>query len=76
MTKLTASRWKQWECGSVTDEFIYFGSFCRTSMIQPMQLGTDGKMRVMKGEDLHNLAQSPTSQPQVSVNSGSEDEAE
>lgn len=54
----------------------YVGSFCRTSMIQPMQLGTDGKMRVMKGEDLHNLAHSPASQPQVAANSGSEDEPE
>lgn len=45
-------------------------------MIQPMQLGTDGKMRVMKGEDLHNLARGPASQSHVSANSGSEDEAQ
>lgn len=45
-------------------------------MIQPMQLGTDGKMRVMKGEDLHNLAHTPASQLQRSADSGSEDEAE
>lgn len=45
-------------------------------MIQPMQLGTDGKMRAMKGEDLHNLAQNPAVQPQVSANSGSEDDTE
>lgn len=44
-------------------------------MIQPMQLGTDGKMRVMKGEDLHNVAQSPAPQPPASE-SASEDEAE
>lgn len=49
---------------------------CRTSVIQPMQLGTDGKMRAMKGEDLHNLAQNPALQPQTSANSGSEDEPE
>lgn len=42
-------------------------------MIQPMQLGTDGKMRAMKGEDLHNLAQDPAVQP---ANSGSEDDTE
>lgn len=44
-------------------------------MIQPMQLGTDGKMRVLKGEDLHNVSDHP-SQSQTSPNSGSEDEAE
>lgn len=41
-------------------------------MIQPMQLGTDGKMRAMKGEDLHNLAQNPA----MLSNSGSEEEPE
>ncbi|TNN01071.1 hypothetical protein fugu_012317 [Takifugu bimaculatus] len=48
-----------------------FEKLSRTSVIQPMQLGTDGKMRAMKGEDLHNLAQNPA---QLSANSGSEDE--
>lgn len=42
-----------------------------------MQLGTDGKMRAMTGEDLHNLAHSPAVQPQVSAaDSGSEDDTE
>lgn len=45
-------------------------------MIQPMQLGTDGKMRVMKGEDLHNVAPSAAPQPPPSAESASEDEAE
>lgn len=38
-----------------------------------MQLGSDGKMRAMKGEDLHNLAQNPAG---LSANSGSEEEPE
>lgn len=44
-------------------------------MIQPMQLGMDGKMREMTPEDLHKLTHNPLFQPEEPINSDSEDEA-
>lgn len=44
-------------------------------MIQPMQLGMDGKMREMTLEDLHRQTQNPVFQPEEPANSDSEDEA-
>lgn len=46
----------------------------RTGVIQPMQLGMDGKMTEMTQEDLHKLAHNPLLQPDEVANSGSEDE--
>lgn len=48
---------------------------CRTSVIQPMQLGMDGKMREMTPEDLCKLTHNPLLQPDDPTNSGSKDEA-
>lgn len=50
-------------------------SLHRTGVIQPMQLGMDGKMTEMTQEDLHKLAHNPLLQPDEVTNSGSEDEA-
>lgn len=48
---------------------------CRTSVIQPMQLGMDGKMREITPEDMRKLTNNPLLQPDEPTNSGSEDEA-
>ncbi|XP_070763210.1 chaperone Ric-8A [Enoplosus armatus] len=53
-----------------------FDKLSRTNLIQPMQLGMDGKMREMTPEDLHKLAHNPLFQPEEPpANSDSEDEA-
>ncbi|XP_072242641.1 chaperone Ric-8A [Leuresthes tenuis] len=52
-----------------------FDKLSRTNVIQPMQLGMDGKMREMTPEDLHKLAHNPLLQSEEPANSGSEDEA-
>ncbi|KAM9351589.1 chaperone Ric-8A [Symphorus nematophorus] len=51
-----------------------FDKLSRTSVIQPMQLGMDGKMREMTPEDMCNLAHNPLLQPQEPANSDSENE--
>ncbi|XP_038563030.1 synembryn-A isoform X1 [Micropterus salmoides] len=52
-----------------------FDKLSRTNVIQPMQLGMDGKMREMTPEDLHKLTHNPLFQPEEPINSDSEDEA-
>ncbi|XP_029992083.1 chaperone Ric-8A isoform X2 [Sphaeramia orbicularis] len=52
-----------------------FDKLSRTNLIQPMQLGLDGKMREVTPEDLHKLTHNPLLQPQEPQNSDSEDEA-
>ncbi|XP_068169811.1 synembryn-A [Antennarius striatus] len=47
----------------------------RTSVIQPMQLGMDGKMREMTSKDLQKVAHNPLLPPDDDADSGSEDEA-
>ncbi|XP_037624433.1 synembryn-A [Sebastes umbrosus] len=54
-----------------------FDRLSRTNLIQPMQLGMDGKMSEIPPEDLHKLAHNPSFQPeQEPRNSDSEDEAQ
>ncbi|XP_033491111.1 chaperone Ric-8A isoform X1 [Epinephelus lanceolatus] len=52
-----------------------FDKLSRTNLIQPMQLGMDGKMREIAPEDLHKLAHNPLFQPEEPAHSDSEDEA-
>ncbi|XP_051239177.1 synembryn-A [Dicentrarchus labrax] len=52
-----------------------FDKLSRTNVIQPMQLGMDGKMREMTPKDLHKLAHNPLFQPEEPANSDSENEA-
>ncbi|XP_071344839.1 chaperone Ric-8A isoform X2 [Trachinotus anak] len=52
-----------------------FDKLSRTNVIQPMQLGMDGKMREMTAEDMHKLTHNPLFQPQEPANSDSENEA-
>ncbi|KAM7002126.1 chaperone Ric-8A [Tautogolabrus adspersus] len=52
-----------------------FEKLSRNNMIQPMQLGMDGKMREMTPGDLHNHTNNPLFQPEEPTNSGSEDES-
>lgn len=49
--------------------------YCRTSVIQPMQLGSDGKMRAMTTEDLNQLTTNPLLQAEEPADPDSEDEA-
>ncbi|XP_042352490.1 synembryn-A [Plectropomus leopardus] len=53
-----------------------FDKLSRTNLIQPMQLGMDGKMREIAPEDLHKLAHNPLFQPEEPAHSESEDEAQ
>ncbi|XP_031141301.1 synembryn-A isoform X2 [Sander lucioperca] len=56
-----------------------FDRLSRTNLIQPMQLGMDGKMTEIAPEDLHKLTHNPLFPPeprQEPVNSDSEDEAQ
>ncbi|KAM4573563.1 chaperone Ric-8A isoform 2-T2 [Odontesthes bonariensis] len=53
-----------------------FDKLSRTNVIQPMQLGMDGKMREMTPEDIHKLAHNPLLQSEEPAHSGSEDEAQ
>ncbi|XP_034033012.1 synembryn-A isoform X2 [Thalassophryne amazonica] len=46
-----------------------------SSVIQPMQLGTDGKMRRLTPEDMHKMAHNPQLNPEDPMNSDSENEA-
>uniref|UniRef100_A0A3Q3EG20 Synembryn n=1 Tax=Labrus bergylta TaxID=56723 RepID=A0A3Q3EG20_9LABR len=52
-----------------------FDKLSRTNLIQPMQLGMDGKLRAMTQGDLHNHSHNPVFQPEEPTNSGSEDES-
>ncbi|XP_034389929.1 synembryn-A isoform X1 [Cyclopterus lumpus] len=52
-----------------------FDKLSRTNLIQPMQLGMDGKMSEISPEDLHKLAHNPLFQPEEPANSDSEEEA-
>ncbi|XP_074534726.1 chaperone Ric-8A [Halichoeres trimaculatus] len=52
-----------------------FDKLSRTNLIQPMQLGMDGKMREVTPDDLQNLVKNPVFQPEERNNSESEDEA-
>ncbi|XP_059192068.1 synembryn-A [Centropristis striata] len=52
-----------------------FDKLSRTNVIQPMQLGMDGKMREIAPEDMHKLAHNPLFQPEERPHSDSEDEA-
>ncbi|GAA6221212.1 synembryn-A isoform X2 [Lates japonicus] len=52
-----------------------FDKLSRTNVIQPMQLGMDGKMREMTPEDLHKLTHNPLFQPEEPADSDNEDEA-
>ncbi|XP_040894360.1 synembryn-A [Toxotes jaculatrix] len=52
-----------------------FDKLSRNNMIQPMQLGMDGKMREMTPDDLLKLTHNPLFQPGEPANSDSEDEA-
>ncbi|XP_068579934.1 synembryn-A [Cebidichthys violaceus] len=52
-----------------------FDRLSRNNLIQPMQLGMDGKMREISPEDMHKLAHNPLFQPEEPVNSDSEEEA-
>nr|XP_046250742.1 synembryn-A isoform X2 [Scatophagus argus] len=63
---------KEYEAMKLVD---MFDKLSRTSVIQPMQLGMDGKMREMTREDLHKLTHNPLLQPAETANSDSEDEA-
>ncbi|XP_026222459.1 synembryn-A [Anabas testudineus] len=51
-----------------------FDKLSRTNVIQPMQLGMDGKMREMTLEDLQKQTHNPVFQPEETANSSSEDE--
>lgn len=48
--------------------------YCRTSVIQPMQLDMDGNMREMTTKDLHRLTHNPVIQPEGPAASDSDDE--
>ncbi|XP_044049134.1 synembryn-A isoform X2 [Siniperca chuatsi] len=63
---------KEYEVMKLVD---MFDKLSRTNVIQPMQLGMDGKMREMTPEDLHKLDHNPLFQPEEPANSDSEDEA-
>ncbi|XP_054476420.1 synembryn-A [Anoplopoma fimbria] len=52
-----------------------FDKLSRTNLIQPMQLGMDGKMSKISPGDLHKLTHNPLFQPEEPTNSDSEDEA-
>ncbi|XP_060892428.1 synembryn-A [Labrus mixtus] len=52
-----------------------FDKLSRNNLIQPMQLGMDGKLRAMTQGDLHNHSHNPVLQPEEPTNSGSEDES-
>ncbi|XP_029951757.1 chaperone Ric-8A [Salarias fasciatus] len=52
-----------------------FDKLSRTNVIQPMQLGMDGKMREMTPEDLHKLTHNPLFQSEEPARSDSEEEA-
>ncbi|XP_068595686.1 synembryn-A [Brachionichthys hirsutus] len=47
----------------------------RTGVIQPMQLGMDGKMRAMTSKNLQKLSHNPLLQEEEQTNSDNEDEA-
>ncbi|XP_042268903.1 synembryn-A isoform X1 [Thunnus maccoyii] len=51
-----------------------FDKLSRTNLIQPMQLGMDGRMREITPDDLHKLTHNPLFQPEEPANSD-EDEA-
>uniref|UniRef100_A0AAQ5YP80 Synembryn n=1 Tax=Amphiprion ocellaris TaxID=80972 RepID=A0AAQ5YP80_AMPOC len=53
-----------------------FDRLSRCNVIQPMQLGMDGKMREMTPEDLHKVAHNPLVQSEEPANSESEDDAQ
>ncbi|XP_069575713.1 synembryn-A [Brachyistius frenatus] len=53
-----------------------FDKLSRTNLIQPMQLGMDGKMREMTPDDLHKLTHNPLFQSEEAADPDSEDEAE
>uniref|UniRef100_UPI0037E70629 synembryn-A n=1 Tax=Semicossyphus pulcher TaxID=241346 RepID=UPI0037E70629 len=52
-----------------------FDRLSRNNLIQPMQLGMDGKMREVTPDDLNKLVHNPLFQPEEPTNSGSEDDA-
>ncbi|XP_075998347.1 chaperone Ric-8A [Genypterus blacodes] len=51
-----------------------FDKLSRTSLIQPMQLGMDGRMREMNSEDFNKLTHNPLHQPEDPGSSSSGDE--
>ncbi|XP_029910368.1 chaperone Ric-8A isoform X2 [Myripristis murdjan] len=53
-----------------------FDKLSRNNVIQPMQLGMDGKMREINPEDLHKLTHNPAAQPENPPQPDSEDEAQ
>lgn len=53
-----------------------FDKLSRTNVIQPMQLGMDGKMREMTPDDLHKLTHNPLFQSEEPAHSDSEEEAQ
>ncbi|XP_073328501.1 chaperone Ric-8A [Pagrus major] len=63
---------KEYEAMKLVD---MFDKLSRTSLIQPMQLGMDGKMREMTPEDLRKLTHNPLFPPGEPPRSDSEDEA-
>ncbi|KAM8751771.1 chaperone Ric-8A [Acanthopagrus schlegelii] len=63
---------KEYEAMKLVD---MFDKLSRTSLIQPMQLGMDGKMREMTPEDLRKLTHNPLLPPGEPPCSDSEDEA-
>ncbi|KAM7396103.1 hypothetical protein PAMP_019172 [Pampus punctatissimus] len=52
-----------------------FDKLSRTNLIQPMQLGMDGRMREITPDDLHKLTHNPLFRPEDPANSD-EDEAQ
>ncbi|XP_056244092.1 synembryn-A isoform X2 [Seriola aureovittata] len=52
-----------------------FDKLSRTNVIQPMQLGMDGKMRELTPEDMCKLTHNPLFQQEEPVNSDSENDA-
>ncbi|CAN9498989.1 unnamed protein product [Ophioblennius macclurei] len=52
-----------------------FDKLSRTNVIQPMQLGMDGKMREMTPDDLHKITHNPLFQSEEPARSDSEEEA-
>ncbi|XP_041795240.1 synembryn-A [Chelmon rostratus] len=63
---------KEYEAMKLVD---MFDKLSRTSLIQPMQLGMDGKMKEITSEDMRKLTHNPLFQPEEPANSDSEDEA-